>query len=228
MRTIWLGHSAGKCDIFTLVELLVVVAIIAILAGLLLPALGKARGMALMTGCANNLKNIGQGAVMYQDDWDGYFPGRMASSGPFFSNLSPYVKTRNDNPQTAGDAGVFCCPADNYRLKLGTCFQFSYGQNYYLCWENNDTSNPLCRATNVRNPSNKIYLLDCIRDAAGNEGWTVMLSVNTFPFNLSANTASRPDYRHNNMANTLWADIHVSPVRHTDLAGKITLLKPWY
>lgn len=48
------------------------IAIIAILAGMLLPALKKAMGMARSIQCAGNLKQIGLAANQYRADFDGY------------------------------------------------------------------------------------------------------------------------------------------------------------
>ena len=54
---------------FTIVELLVVVSIIALLVGILLPAIGKARDQARLSISRTNLRQLGQGAATYASEW---------------------------------------------------------------------------------------------------------------------------------------------------------------
>jgi prepilin-type N-terminal cleavage/methylation domain-containing protein len=56
---------------FTLIELLVVISIIAVLIGLLLPAIGKARDASKVTVSLSNLQNFGKAHATYSSEWNG-------------------------------------------------------------------------------------------------------------------------------------------------------------
>ena len=119
-----------KC--FTLIEL-VVIAIIAILASMLLPALGKAKDKARSIACTNNLKQLGTAFRLYADDHGGALPNPNLK--PLHPNGARWSNTIKDYVNSATD--VFKCTSapDNIRTLHGGNIFFgkpSYGMNRWL------------------------------------------------------------------------------------------------
>jgi len=102
-----------RAQSFTLVELLVVVAILAVLASLLLPALKSARERGKTTKCASNQRQVGAGMFAFLGDHNGYYP---------YGNPVALYDCPTPGPLWENPPGNVICPASpgtNYVANLG-------------------------------------------------------------------------------------------------------------
>lgn len=85
---------------FTLIELMIVIAIIAILAAILIPNYVRARAMSQLTGCKSNLKNIATALEAYSVDHSGHYPTGMAALTPNYIKTLPVCPTVGSDTYT--------------------------------------------------------------------------------------------------------------------------------
>ncbi len=149
------------------------IAIIAILAGMLLPALNRARKSAQTSSCISNLKQLGLSTRLYADDNKSYIPIYQPMTVRYYWHMAlvaggytPMTLTQfqnNPNPQS-----FFACPGETRPLSY---FNASWGRTHYGQDRSMDAAVLQANGYSVRallidsyhNPSRKVWLGDSSR-----------------------------------------------------------------
>src|SRR5262245_18379715 len=169
-----LFHCLSKvrsCHAFTLLELLITIAIIAILASLLLPALHRAKRNAQASVCLNNLKQWGFATQLYVADNHDFpppegFPNptplQQLMNGWYYHlpatlHIEPYYcQPWRTNPAAPARSSLYICPTNPRRSSNFNLFHYCLNENHDGTGENDHPA----KLTSLPRPTTIVWLFD--------------------------------------------------------------------
>jgi prepilin-type processing-associated H-X9-DG protein len=212
-----------------LVELLVVVAVIALLSALAFPALRSAIETSRRATCAGNLKTLATGVLGYAGENNGGLPYTHGNtvdisdgpaSAPWFWAAGDYIGSKYTRAQEInwskqktfrGLPSSFYCPSAKRETNNPAPYDVSYGINAILA--GNSGGGPQTRLSSVPRASGMILLADSMSySEKGSHAWSVR------PTTVSE--------RHGTVANVAWLDGHVSREPLAELATNASYWDP--
>lgn len=192
---------------FTLIELLTVVAIVTVLAGMLIPVLSGARAVARQIKCTGNLKSFTQAGALYAEIFSDYWipPANPAwyDRIEFRRLVGASVKPKNslENAESAFPAGMLCPESSAVRFNRPFAY-FSYGVTLDNLSEENYRRYAF-RLPRIRKPSGAAAWFDAV-------GVYATTNSNCFTEQENEIPNGRIIYRHRKMLNAGFFDGHVA------------------
>jgi len=218
---------------FTLVELLVVISIIGLLAGLAVPAISNGLKSSKAGACLSNLHQIGVATMAYAAENSFKLPDAGAGSPEWATTLASFVST-----DTKSKKSIFVCPGCEKPVQEGTAttVAVTYGMHGGLMPKGGTASNisSVVRATEV------ILAADMCQDP-GNKGWSPYCIENpsivtsqsggrSGSINLTTPIATSTDadvgnnpwmrYRHSGKVNVVMCDGHAEAIKKGAVLNK--------
>ena len=195
-----------KKSSFTLIELLIVIAILGILASLLLPSLGKARESARQAVCLSNMKQVGFAGEMYSDDNDDFLMPRNVSGDDGAMGWRTLIL-----PYTSDSDEIAYCPSSKLTFGLD---RLNAGTGY-----NNDLGMAQTNGTQLFYPVSSVDLpAETARAGDGNDLESGFAQANQLH---EPGQQMGPGDRHKGGINIVWVDGHGEWKRQSVLsAGK--------
>ncbi len=205
---------------FTLIELLIVIAIIAILAAMLLPALNQALGRARSSNCRGNLKQIAFVLQQYSDDFNGeVFIKRAGNYGWGHLMTDGVLASPLDQPLNYLPKKAIVCPADSSTQGVEVWFgmygllapfsgsAYDYKKDFgSIVTGANGASVSTFRLIGVKNPTELPLAADTIATATANIGKSVYWFT---PKDELGSSKPAVSLRHSSSCNLAMADGHV-------------------
>ncbi len=208
---------------FTLIEMLVVIAIISILSAILMPALIKARDTALSVSCQSNLRQLGMGVKLYSDDNRGWLPVaqyRLSGDMPYNwkGAIAQYTGGKTPNPinywRDEFAEGLFLCPKWETAVSWNR-YAGGYAWNLYVGHSEDYIYRPRQNIAKLRKLSETILIADSVDSVVGtSESRYLTLQIPSTASSLPYIPASD---RHSGGTNIVWLDQHVSWMSQAEL-----------
>lgn len=191
-------------DGFSLIELLVAIAVVAILSLISIAIIPQALERGKQAKCASNLRMLGTAFFSYLMDNDQIFPVAYKASGGWPKELV--------DGEYASE-GSFCCPSNNENPNdyKGTNSHYGYNQAHIATRirQTNDITNNSVAISyyEIVSPARTVLLVENLRPNRTRSSYLVWDS-----YTSGNPEKGNPEPRHNGSFNVLWCDGHVSAV----------------